>query len=156
MNKKTLAITALGSACVYIVTTCIAFPIGSFGYVNIGDAIIMMFACIVSPRSAAFIGAIGSMLADVMLAPQYALFTLVIKGIEGYGCAYLNEYTNKNFSFWFGGLAVVLGYALADMILSQQWYMAFPSMGFNSMQSILCIVIAYVGKPLIMRIYKKL
>lgn len=157
MNKlSNLLLTALGIAFVFIVTSFIAFPIGSFGYINIGDAVILLFSTIVSPISAFFIGGIGSFLADLMLAPQYALFTFVIKGIEGaVACYLLHRFSKKAYGFLVGGLIVIIGYAITDIILSGQVYMAFPSIGFNSIQCVICIIIALIGKPFLQKLHDK-
>lgn len=154
MNKlNKILLSGLGIAFVFILTAFVAFPIGVLGYINIGDAIILLFASIVSPMSAFFIGGIGSIMADFILAPQYAIFTFFIKGMEGALASYfIHRYMHKNYGFWIGGCITVLGYAITDIVLSGQLYMALPSIGFNSIQIIICILIAYIGKPFLYKI----
>ena len=100
------------------------------------------------------IGSIGSCLADMMLAPQYMLFTFIIKGWAGYLAAYLMPRFH-HYSMYFAGLVVIIGYALTDVFLTGQLYMAIPSMGFNSLQIIICILIAKVGKSFIKNLSKR-
>lgn len=153
-KKKEFIISALGIAFVFIVTSFLVFPLGSIGYINIGDAIILLFAGIVSPRAAFAIGGIGSCLADMMLAPQYMIFTFIIKGLEGYLAAtFMSKYNDH--SMYLAGFVVIIGYALSDVFLTGQLYMALPSIGFNALQILFSILIAHIGRPFIKRLSKR-
>lgn len=154
MKKREIIIAALGIAFVFIVTSFIVFPLGSIGYINIGDSIILLFANIMPPGLSFLIGGIGSAMADFLLAPQYAIFTFVIKGLEGYIASKFIRKSNQ-FSMYIAGILVVIGYAITDIILTGQLYMALPSLAFNSLQIVICILIAKVGTPFIKKIYRQ-
>lgn len=157
MKKEEIVRAGLGIAFVFIVTAFLSFPIGSFGYINIGDAVIMLFAMITTPFTSFFIGSIGSCLADFILAPQYAIFTFFIKGLEALIVSLLYKKWNVKFgriSFLIGGCIVIGGYALTDVILTQQPIMALTSIGFNAVQVIACIIIACIGSAFIKKIVK--
>jgi uncharacterized membrane protein len=54
------------------------------GYINLGDSVVYVAALLFGPVYGLVAGAIGSALADLFSgAPQFAPFTLVIKGLEG-------------------------------------------------------------------------
>jgi len=48
-------------------------------------------ALVMGPYVGAFAGGVGSMLSDALLAPQFAIGTLVIKGAEGFIVGYLGQ-----------------------------------------------------------------
>lgn len=149
MKIKQLVIGGSAIAVIFIVSAFIAFPSGAFGYLNIGDAMIMLFAGILDTSLLAFVvSGIGSMMADFYLGySQYAIFTFLIKGTEGW---LVHKLLKKNhfLAYLSGGIIVVAGYALSDVILTSQWMMAMESMAFNSIQVIVSIIIAaFLDKP---------
>lgn len=86
-KPRELALTATMTAVTAVVTlvtgSFIPFPITG-GYLNLGDAIILLSGLLFGARVGDFAGGIGSALSDAILAPYYAPLTLVIKGTEGY------------------------------------------------------------------------
>jgi uncharacterized membrane protein len=55
------------------------------GYFNLGDAVVLTAAALFGSRTGAFVGGIGSMLADIFLGGYiFAPITLVVKGLEGF------------------------------------------------------------------------
>ena len=84
IQVKELCISALGICLVFCATFLIKIPNGFQGYFNCGDGMILAFAPFVNPLFAFLIGGVGSAIADIVSGyASYALFTLVIKGIEG-------------------------------------------------------------------------
>lgn len=83
INIKMLCLTALFTALTTVATMAIAIPLPTGGYINFGDSVIYLTAVCLGGVPAAIAGGIGSMIADLILAPVYAPFTLVIKALEG-------------------------------------------------------------------------
>ena len=79
---KTVAYAGIFTAVITIVTAFIKIPMIN-GYAHIGDAFIVFAAAVMGPWTAVP-AAIGSALADIISGyPQYAIPTLIIKGIMG-------------------------------------------------------------------------
>jgi len=76
-----LVIIALFAALICVATLMIQIPIpATGGYVNPGDGLILLCACLLSPLHAALAAGIGSLLADVLTGYiAFAPGTLVIK-----------------------------------------------------------------------------
>lgn len=119
-----LVMAALFTAVTFVGTILIRIPVG-IGYVNFGDAVVMIAAVVLGPVGAALAGGLGSALADLVGFAMYAPFTLVIKGLEGFVCGVVfksllkgkNPYLRALVSFLLGAATVVVGYALTDMLL---------------------------------------
>ncbi|MDR1939636.1 MAG: ECF transporter S component [Clostridiales bacterium] len=77
---KKIAYAAVLTAMTAVMTTfSIGLPGG--GYIHLGDAVIFL-ACLILPTGyAVFSAGAGSMIADLILAPQYAVATLIIKAV---------------------------------------------------------------------------
>ena len=76
-----LVAAALFAALICVATLMIQIPIpATGGYVNLGDGLILLCACLLSPLHAALAAGIGSLLADVLTGYiAFAPGTLVIK-----------------------------------------------------------------------------
>ncbi len=156
-KKNELFLNGLGIASIFICTTLLMIPAGVLGYLHLGDAMIMLFSSISRSSSAFLIGAIASFLADLVLAPQYAIFTFLIKGMEACLIAFLCKKLNKkhmSIAFFIGGIVVVLGYACTDFILTKQPALIFTSVGINSIQIGVSILIASLSSTLFYKIMK--
>ena len=67
-----------------VVTRVVQVPMPmTQGYINLGDVFIIFSAFYLGPAAGAFVGGVGSAIADVMTGYQFYYFTLVIKGLEG-------------------------------------------------------------------------
>lgn len=150
MNNKTqkLVLNALMIALVCIATMVIHIPTpGTNGYVNIGDSVIFITSILFGPVPGMIAGGIGSALADILSGySHWALFTLIIKGFEGYlvGVIVGNSSTIfKNISATFiGTIIMVLGYLIAGAILEGSIYASMLSVPANSLQGLISMVIA--------------
>lgn len=79
--KKNLVLAGLLAAMVCI-ATYLSFPTGiNNGYVHLGDAVIYLAAALLPTPYAVAAAAIGAGVADLMLAPIWAPFTIVIKAV---------------------------------------------------------------------------
>ncbi|MEG0579778.1 MAG: ECF transporter S component, partial [Niameybacter sp.] len=111
MKLKELTLCALGIALVFLSTFFIKIP-AAHGYFNLGDAVIFIFASYLSPIASFMLGGIGSCIADLSGGyVQYAVFTLIIKGLEAMLVAYLLKHKQPTLmTFAIGGLWMVVGY----------------------------------------------
>lgn len=89
MNKistKKIALNGLMIALVFLGTylTRIPGPVPP-GYINFGDAIIMIAAILLGRNTGLVAGSIGSAIADIVSGGMiFAPFTFIIKGVEGF------------------------------------------------------------------------
>ena len=153
-DVKTIVLCGFGMALTFVLTAFIAIPIGQFGYINLGDLSVMLFASILSPSLAFLVGGIGSALADLYLGySQYALFTLLIKGIEGFLVAYLfsNLKSKKILAYIVSVPIVALGYCLADTILLQSFITAASGIPFNVLQSGASMALAMIASKVFIK-----
>lgn len=86
-RKKTVlnaALCGVMAALVFVTTMMIRIPVpATQGYINIGDCMIFVSALLFGAVVGGFAGGVGSALADLVGFPSFALYTLVIKGVEG-------------------------------------------------------------------------
>lgn len=79
-----LAKTSILTALTFVITVVFSAYIPSTrGYFNFGEVGVYIAGLLGGPLTGIIAGGVGSMLADLALAPQYAPGTLLIKGIEG-------------------------------------------------------------------------
>ena len=149
MNNKTklLVLNGLMIALVCMATMVIQIPIPmTEGYVNIGDSIIFVTSILFGPISGMIAGGFGSALADILTGySHWALFTLLIKGFEGYIVGIIvRENTNliKNIlATSLGVIIMVSGYLLAGTFLQGSFIVALGSVSSNMIQGIVSIII---------------
>ena len=149
MNNKTklLVLNGLMIALVCMATMVIQIPIPmTEGYVNIGDSIIFVTSILFGPISGMIAGGFGSALADILTGySHWALFTLLIKGFEGYIVGIIvrkNKYLIKNIlATSLGVIIMVSGYLLAGTFLQGSFIVALGSVSSNMIQGIVSIII---------------
>ena len=125
-NSLSLSMIGIFGAFTCVVTMVIAFPIpATNGFINIGDAVVMITGLMFGPIIGGIAGGIGSSLADLFLGfPQYILATLVIKGLEGFFVGLIAN-PKKNYKWNYrdfiavivGGFTMVVGYFVYEVIL---------------------------------------
>ncbi|MGX8834274.1 ECF transporter S component [Amedibacillus sp. YH-ame6] len=154
-NIKSIVISALGMALVFLATYLIKIPNGIQGYFNLGDGFIMLFASIINPWMAFLIGGIGSALADI--AGGYAIYfipTLFIKGLEGFLIAFIFQRIKTNLkyiSYAIGALIMVSGYFVCDSFINDSWALGLSGIPANLLQGGVGIVIALLALPILKR-----
>ena len=140
-NTKTLAISSMLAALIFVFTYLIRIPIPVLqqggAYVNIGDCLIYCAGMLVSAPWAAAAAGIGSTMADLAAAvPIYMPATFVIKGLMGFVCATLMK-DSKLSRFILvsalGGAIMVAGYGLFELFVFG-WSYAVTSVPFNIIQ----------------------
>lgn len=146
---KKIVLCGFGIAVIFVLTAFVAIPIGQFGYVNLGDSGVMLFASILNPALAFLVGGVGSAAADMFLGfTQYAIFTFFIKGLEALLVAMLVKKLKgamRSFGYMLALIVMVLGYYLADSIMFG-YLAALGGVGFNFMQGTISCIIACVAQ----------
>lgn len=159
MTKK-LAYSALIITIIFIATAMIYIPVANLGFINLSDSLILSFASFLNPLFAFLVSGIGTMLADIYLGyTNYAIFTFIIKGLEGLSIYYLlKKYQSSKaryFCFAISLALMVCGYGLADVILTSSWAMFIPSISLNLLQALASYVIALILYPIVKKLFNK-
>jgi uncharacterized membrane protein len=119
-----LAVTAIMTAIVFVLTRVVQVPTPAKGYIHLGDAGIFFSAFAFGPWVGAVAGGLGTALADLTSGyPQWAIASLLIHGLQGWIVGWTSERWKKNvqgliLSAVIGGVIVVAGYLAAGMVLS--------------------------------------
>lgn len=79
--KKNIVLVGVLAAMVCVATTFLHVPIIGGGYVHMGDAVIYLAAALLPTPYAMAAAAVGAGLADVLVAPMWAPFTVAIKAV---------------------------------------------------------------------------
>ena len=142
-NIKRVVLSSLFIALTVIFTTFISIPIGSQGgYINLGDSIIIIASTILGPIIGMVVGSVGSMISDLILAPQYAIFTFFIKGIEGLLIGLLNKKLKVYVSSLIGLLFMVIGYYFVGVIMYESFILPLIDTAFNLIQMAVCFIVS--------------
>ena len=149
-----IAAAAIFAALVFVVTYAIppiSIPATS-GYFNIGETTIYIAALLFGPYVGALSGGIGAAIADGLLAPQFALGTLVIKGAEGAIVGFLfirlqkvlhNRTLSACVAVVVGGLEMVVGYFVYEqLVLGYPLLAASVEIPFNIVQMVVGLAVA--------------
>lgn len=147
-ETKKVVLKGLLIALVCIATMTIQIPMpGTNGYINIGDSVIFISSILFGPVAGMIAGGIGSALADILSGyAHWAIFTLIIKGLEGYlvGVIIRNHATvlKSVFATALGTIVMVLGYFAAGIILKGSIVISAASIPANLIQGIVSMAIS--------------
>jgi len=84
LGTTSLVLSAALAAAVFVATVVVRIPIpATGGYLNFGDAVIILAALLFGPLVGAIAGGVGACAADLVGFPVFAVPTLVIKGLMG-------------------------------------------------------------------------
>ncbi|MGN0174062.1 MAG: TIGR04002 family protein [Acutalibacteraceae bacterium] len=138
-NKTRLVVvTALFTAITAVCTALISVPMPPFGYVHFGDAVIMLAAALLPTPFAAFVGAVGGAMGDVITGYYiYVPFTLVVKLLVSLCFSNKNEkmLCKRNIiGIPFMAVATIGGYYITDVILSKSFVAPAASVLGNVVQ----------------------
>jgi len=141
-----LSLTAMFTAVICAATMVIQIPTPTGGYVNAGDAFVLLAAVLMGPWVGMIAGGIGSALSDLLAG--YMLWvpaTLVIKGLMGFIAGLVFKRTKR--IIWAGIPAecvMVLGYFAFEAILVGQGLGAAAGIPGNVMQAVFGLAAAVV------------
>jgi len=122
-DPRMLAIVAVMTAVVFVLTLVIQIPTPAKGYIHLGDTGVFFSAFAFGPWVGAIAGGLGTGLADAAAGyPQWAIFSFLIHGLQGLVAGW---FYRRWLTTWglisaavIGGAIVVAGYLFAGMILS--------------------------------------
>lgn len=145
---RQIALNGMLMALCVIATLVIQVPINyNGGYVNIGDSIIIIASILFGPLTGFLVGGIGSAIADLFGYASFAVFTLVVKGIEGVIIALIYKALQKKptlaaiLAATVGVLFMVFGYFIVDLILVNNVQTALAGTVFNFIQAGVSLII---------------
>jgi uncharacterized membrane protein len=161
-----IAAGAIFAALVAAITLTIAIPIpATSGYFNFGETLIYVAALLFGPIVGLIAGA-GASIADMLVAPQFAPGTLIIKAIEGFLVGYLTKklYTKvksltlcATVAIVIGGLEMIAGYFLYEtLVLGYPAALALVEVPFNMVQMAVGLAIAVPIMHAVIRIFPQL
>ncbi|HXF81754.1 MAG TPA: ECF transporter S component [bacterium] len=122
MKARDLAAAAIFTALTFVVTRYTVIPIpATKGYFNLGEVVIYIAALVFGPAVGFLAGGVGSALADVVAAPQFAPITFVVKGVEGLIVGRLAGATSARrlTATVAGGAWMVAGYFTAEVLFAR-------------------------------------
>ena len=117
---------------VFIATIVLTVYIPSTqGYFNLGETMVYTSAIVLGPFEGALVSGLGSMLADMILAPHYAPATTIIKGLEALIVGLLYEKLSKMSLKALRTIILTLGVLLSILItyLGISYYSGEVSLG---------------------------
>lgn len=122
VNPRRIAIAAVMTAVIYVMTRIIQIPTPARGFIHLGDAAVLFAAFAFGPWVGMVAGALGTTLVDLTSGyAQWAVFTFVIHGIEGYVAGRIGhgrtDLPTLILAALAGAVVLVPGYFLAGVIL---------------------------------------
>ena len=158
-----ITVASMLAAMTCVATMIIKVPtIGTNGYVNIGDALVLISAWIMGNPYGALAAGIGSALADILSGyASYAPATAVIKYAMAFFCALISTSMIRNNSKRF--LAHIVGSVVAEVIMIAGYFAyestvlgyglaAAASIVSNAVQGGVCIVLGNALIQVLLRI----
>lgn len=149
ISTRKIVYTSLFAAIIFVATYIIQVPTPTNGYVNIGDAAIILAGLALGPLFGAISAGIGSCLSDIIGGyASYAPATFVIKFIMGAVCGAVLSKNSK-----IGGLVIaaviseiimVLGYFLYEGAVLGLGIGAAVGIPSNCVQGLVSAVIAVI------------
>ncbi len=122
VDPRALAVTAVMTAIVFVLTSMVQVPTPARGYIHLGDAGIYFSAFAFGPWIGAVSGGLGTALADIRGFPQWAPFSFLIHGAQGWVVGWMSRRWTGVWglilSALVGGAIVVAGYFAAGTYLS--------------------------------------
>ena len=110
--KKNLILAGVMAAMICL-ATFLHITVGISGYIHLGDAVIYLAAALLPNPYAAAAAAVGAGLADVLVAPVWAPFTVAIKAVMVFCFTAKKDriLCRRNLlAPWFAGLVCIGGY----------------------------------------------
>lgn len=139
-----LAFLGLLTALVAVSTMVISIPVpATKGYIHLGDSMIFLTAIMFGRKKGAVAAGVGSAMADMFLGyTHWAIPTLIIKGIMGYGVGLIAHQEDEKLinvrniaALIIGALWMVIGYLLAGTMIIGSFEVALTELPANLIQS---------------------
>ena len=157
-----MVLTAMFASMICVATMCVQIKSSMGGYVNLGDALVLLGAFLLGAHGGAIAAGLGSALADLLSGyAHYAPGTLIIKALCALAAAALYRRLSKKsgmpraLSCVLSGLAgeaiMVVGYLFYAWVCLGRGAAAVASVPGNLAQAAAGIVIAAVLTPLTLR-----
>jgi uncharacterized membrane protein len=153
---KKLITAALMAALTCFATYIIRIP-SPTGYIHPGDSFVILSGVILGPIYGSLSAGIGSMLADLLAAyPQYAIATLIIKGLTALVCAFIYRRLKRKMlsliiAGVLGGIIVTSGYFAVEYFMYGLGG-ALSGIPLNTVQNLFGIILSTMLYPLLIRI----
>lgn len=141
-----LVFTGLLTALVCVATMVIKIPTPTNGYVNLGDAMVLMSGWLLGPAYGFFAAGVGSALADLISGyGSYVAGTLVIKGLMGLVAAGMvmkddGSLFHRVIGAVLAEVIMIGGYFLYESTLLGYGLAAAASIPGNAMQGLMGVV----------------
>ena len=147
VNTKKLILTSLFCALSCVTTMAVAVPSPTGGYINPGDAVVLLGAFILGPVWGAVAGGIGSAMADAFAGYViYVPATLIIKAAMGFCAGLIVKNNRSKFALIQAGLTAEIimigGYFLFTSLILGQGLGALPEIPGNCLQGIFGIIVS--------------
>ncbi len=144
-DPRLLAITAVMTGVVFVLTRVVQVPTPVVGYIHLGDLAVFFGAFAFGPVVGGVAGGLGTALADYTSPyAQWTVFSLVIHGTQGWVAGWLVRRWKGTLGLVAAGLAgiaiVVVGYLLAGLILKGE--LAFAEVPLNLIQASIGAVVS--------------
>lgn len=147
-NLKEFTLTGLATALVFVATMYLKVPNSTGGYFNLGESMILLFCAILNPFHAFLVAGVGSALADIAGGyAQYAIPTLMIKGIEGVVVSYLFARFGMKIKWVAYASAIcimVSGYFLVEWVMYNSALTSLSAVPANILQGLLGAGVALI------------
>lgn len=164
IKTREFALLALFIALVCVATMVVRIPIPqTSGYMNLGDSMVLLAGVTFGPMAGFIAGGVGSALADLIGGyPQWALWTLIIKGVESLIAWSLFQplkISRERISFpqilvfLLATAWMVLGYFVAEWVMYDQ-KAALAELPANIVQASGSVVLASLLLPVFHRIMR--
>lgn len=118
--KRNVILAGVLAAMVCVATTFLHIPIVGGGYVHLGDTVIYLAAALLPTPYAMAAAAVGAGLADLLVAPMWAPFTVVIKAVMVFAFTAKKERLLCGRNAWailIAGVIGVVGYYVAEVVI---------------------------------------
>lgn len=151
LNRR-IVYSALGIALITIATSFLHFNIG-IAFVSLSDALIYIISIIFGPFVGMLSGGFGSFFGDMIAYPTTMLYSLIIKGLEGYVVGLLALKINRQMRYknvvWLiamfvGSLIMIGGYFLCKALFYGTLETALVSLLPNVLQAFIGMVVALI------------
>lgn len=122
ITTKDITLYGVLMAMTTVATMLIQVPtIATKGYINLGDAVVLLAGLVLGRRAGFIVGGFGSALADILLGyTWYAPITLIVKGLEGYLAGAVFEKLGQEKPFFAtvpAGIWMAVGYFIAEVFM---------------------------------------